>query len=33
MRLNWQSPRYFYWAGLYLTIFGKRYRIVKAGPR
>lgn len=33
MKLNWQPPTMFYYAGLYLTVFGKRYRIVKVGPR
>jgi len=33
MKINWMSPKMFYWAGLYVTVFGKRYRVVKAGPR
>lgn len=33
MRLIWQSPRMFYYAGLYLKIGNKRYRIFRAGPR
>lgn len=33
MRLIWQSPRLFWFAGLYLKVGNKRYRIVKAGPR
>lgn len=33
IRLIWQSPKMFWWAGLYLKINNKRYRIVKAGPR
>lgn len=31
IRFNWQSPRMFQCAGLYLTIGGKRYRIFKVG--
>lgn len=33
MRLIWQSPRMFYYAGLYLKIGNKRYRIFRAGTR
>lgn len=33
MRLTWQSPRMFMWAGLYLTIGKKRYRILPWGPQ
>ncbi len=33
MKFIWQSPRMFYWAGLYLKVGNKRYRILKAGPR
>jgi hypothetical protein len=32
-RINWMSPRFFYYAGLYVTIGGKRYRVLKVGPR
>lgn len=31
MKLIWQSPKLFYYAGLYLKVGGKRYRIIKAG--
>jgi hypothetical protein len=31
VRLIWQSPRMFLWAGLYLKINNKRYRIIKVG--
>ena len=27
----WQSPKMFKWAGLYLNIWGKRYRVIKWG--
>lgn len=33
MKLVWQSPRMFRWAGLYLQVGAKRYRLVKAGPQ
>lgn len=33
MKLIWQSPKMFFWAGLYLKVGNKRYRIVKAGQR
>jgi hypothetical protein len=33
MKLIWQSPRMFWWAGLYLKVGNKRYRLVKVGPR
>lgn len=33
MRLIWQSPRLFAYAGLYLKIGNKRYRIVKVGQQ
>jgi hypothetical protein len=32
-KLIWQSPKMFYYAGLYLKIGNKRYRILKVGPR
>lgn len=33
MKLTWQPENMFQWAGLYLTAWGKRYRILKVGPR
>lgn len=33
MKLIWQSPNLFFYAGLYLKVGNKRYRIVKVGPR
>ena len=33
MRLIWQSPKLFWWAGLYLKLGNKRYRVLKVGPR
>ena len=33
IKLIWQSPRIFWWAGLYLKVGNKRYRLVKVGPR
>ena len=33
MRLIWQSPRMFIYAGLFLKVGNKRYRLVKVGPR
>lgn len=32
-KLIWHSPRIFYYAGLYLKIGNKRYRIIKVGDR
>ena len=32
-KLIWHSPKIFYYAGLYLKIGNKRYRILKVGPR
>jgi hypothetical protein len=32
-KLIWQSPKMFYYAGLYLKLKNKRYRIFKVGPR
>jgi hypothetical protein len=31
MKLNYMSPKMYKWAGIYLTIFGKRYRIYRIG--
>ena len=31
IRFNWQTPKLFKYAGLYLTVNGKRYRIIKIG--
>lgn len=31
MKLIWQSPKLFYYAGLYLKVGSKRYRIIKIG--
>jgi len=33
MKLIWQSPRIFWWAGLFLNVGGKRYRLLRVGPR
>lgn len=33
VRLIWQSPKLFWWAGLYLKVGHKRYRLLKVGPR
>ena len=33
LRLIWQSPRLFCYAGLYLKVGNKRYRILKVGPQ
>jgi hypothetical protein len=33
MRILWQSRKIFFYAGLYLKVGNKRYRIVKVGPR
>lgn len=33
MKLIWQDPKMFYYGGLYLKVWGKRYRILKAGQR
>lgn len=33
IRLNWQTPKMFQCAGLYLTVGGKRYRLIKVGLR
>jgi len=33
MTLIWHSPRIYYYAGLYVKLWGKRYRIIKVGPR
>lgn len=33
IRVVWQSPKIFWFAGLYLKINNKRYRIIKVGPR
>lgn len=33
MKLIWQSPRMFHYAGLYLKIGNKRYRLFKVGAR
>jgi hypothetical protein len=33
MKLIWQSPKIFYYAGLYLKVGHKRYRILRVGPR
>ena len=33
MKLIWQSPSIFYWAGLYLKVGNKRYRLVRVGVR
>ncbi len=32
-KLIWQSPKLFYYAGVYLKLGNKRYRILKVGPR
>jgi hypothetical protein len=32
-KLIWHSPKIFYYAGLYLKLGNKRYRILKVGPR
>jgi hypothetical protein len=32
-KLIWMSPKIFYYAGLYLKLGNKRYRILKVGPR
>jgi hypothetical protein len=32
-KLIWQSPKFFYYAGLYLKIGNKRYRLIKVGVR
>jgi hypothetical protein len=32
-KIIWQSPKIFYYAGLYLKIGYKRYRIFKVGAR
>jgi hypothetical protein len=32
-KLIWQSPKFFYYAGLYLKIGNKRYRLIKVGAR
>ena len=31
LKIIWQSPKLFYWAGLYLKVGDKRYRILKSG--
>jgi hypothetical protein len=31
MKLTYQSPKMFKWAGVYLTIWGKRYCVFKLG--
>lgn len=31
MKINYQSTKMFKWAGIYLTIWGKRYVIIKLG--
>ena len=33
MKLTWQTPKMFQWPGLYLTLWGKRYRIFKVGDK
>lgn len=33
MRMIWQSPRIYWFAGLYLRVGNKRYRLIKVGPR
>lgn len=33
MRLIWQSPSMYFYAGLYLKVGNKRYRIVKVGKQ
>ena len=33
MRLIWQSPKIFWYAGLYLKVGAKRYRLLQVGPR
>jgi hypothetical protein len=32
-KLIWQSPKLFYYAGLFLKLGDKRYRIIKVGQR
>jgi hypothetical protein len=32
-KLIWHSPKIFYYAGLYLKLGNKRYRILKVGPQ
>lgn len=33
IRLLWQTPKIYYYAGLYLKVNHKRYRIIKVGPQ
>lgn len=33
MKLIWQSPSIFWYAGLYLKVGNKRYRLIRVGPR
>lgn len=33
IRLLWQTPKIYYYAGLYLKVDHKRYRILKVGPQ